>query len=263
MRIVSLVPSLTETLFALGLGPEEVVGRTAWCVHPAPAVAGVPVVGGTKTPSLRSIRRLSPDLVLLEREENRRETHVSLERAAIPTWVAHVTATDHVAPMLEELGARVGRGLVGARLAGDLREALASIAGASARGPRVVPLIWHEPLMALTVARYGGDLLARCGFLLPDPGGEGAYPRVTPEGLASLDLDVLLLSSEPHAFTQAEGEEIAGAMVAAGARRPLALKVDGEALTWFGARTAAAVRVWCDLRRRLLESGACQHGSTT
>ena len=255
MRIVSLVPSLTETLFALGLGPEEVVGRTSWCVHPAGGVAAVPTVGGTKTPSLRSIRRLAPDLVLLEREENPRAVHEALEQAGIPTWAAHVTATDHVAPMLEELGERIGRGAAGARLAADLRGALARIGTVRRPGPRVLPLIWHEPLMALTAARYGGDLLTRCGFLLPDPGGEGGYPRVTPAGLAALDLDALLLTSEPHDFTQAEGEVIADAVAASGARRPLPLKVDGEALTWFGARTASAVRLWCDLRRSLRECG--------
>ena len=68
MRIVSLVPSITETLFALGLGSDEIVGRTAWCVSPEAEVLNVRIVGGTKTPSLRSIEDLRPDLVVLERE---------------------------------------------------------------------------------------------------------------------------------------------------------------------------------------------------
>src|SRR5262245_22938859 len=109
MRIVSLVPSLTETLFALGLGPDEIAGRTSWCIEPKGRVERVPVVGGTKTPSLTSVLRLKPDLVLLEKEENRKETFADLDSAGIRTWVTHVTRVADVPPMLEELGRAVGR----------------------------------------------------------------------------------------------------------------------------------------------------------
>ena len=71
-RIVSLVPSWTETLFALGLD-SEVVGVTKFCVEPADAVASIPKVGGTKNPDLRAIVKLAPDLVIANAEENRRE----------------------------------------------------------------------------------------------------------------------------------------------------------------------------------------------
>ena len=70
MRVVSLVPSLTETLFALGLTTKEVVGRTPWCIHPQDMVDHVMVVGGTKTPNLAKIRSLNPDLIVMDKEEN-------------------------------------------------------------------------------------------------------------------------------------------------------------------------------------------------
>ena len=70
MRIVSLVPSLTLTLFDLGLTSNEIVGRTPWCIHPAEKVSEVMVVGGTKTPNLNKIRKLKPDLIVMDKEEN-------------------------------------------------------------------------------------------------------------------------------------------------------------------------------------------------
>ena len=87
-RIVSLVPSLTEGLFALGLG-ERVVGVTEWCVHPAEGVAPVAKIGGTKNPDIRSILALRPDLVIANREENRRRDVERLEAAGIRVWVTH------------------------------------------------------------------------------------------------------------------------------------------------------------------------------
>ena len=82
-RIVSLVPSLTEALFALGLG-ERVVGVTEWCVHPAQAVARLPKLGGTKNPDLDAIRALAPDLVIANQEENRKRDVERLEAAGLP-----------------------------------------------------------------------------------------------------------------------------------------------------------------------------------
>ena len=73
VRIASLVPSLTELVVALGLG-DRLVARTGWCIHPAAALARVPKVGGTKTVNLAKLRRLAPTHVLVNVDENRRET---------------------------------------------------------------------------------------------------------------------------------------------------------------------------------------------
>ncbi|TFG91579.1 MAG: hypothetical protein E4H11_10640, partial [Myxococcales bacterium] len=87
-RIVSLVPSLSEALFALGLG-DRLVGVTDWCVHPRALVAPLPKVGGTKNPSLARIAELAPDLVLANREENRRRDVEALEARGIDVWVTY------------------------------------------------------------------------------------------------------------------------------------------------------------------------------
>ncbi|MGE3854316.1 MAG: helical backbone metal receptor [Planctomycetota bacterium] len=245
MRVVSLVPSLTETLFALGLTADEVVGRTPWCIHPAPLVERVAVVGGTKTPNLKKIARLQPDLVVLDREENPRATYDALREAGIAVWVAEVRRVADVPGMLESLGAAIDRPQPARELADALRDELAHCPrDRSGDGPVALPLIWHEPLMALSPTRYGGDLVRTAGYRVPDldpPDGNG-YPTVTPRAIGAAGVELLLLTSEPHDFTPAEGEAIADAVAAEGFARPVPLKVDGEALTWFGARTADGLR---------------------
>lgn len=254
MRIVSLVPSLTDTLFALGLGVDEIVGRTSWCVRPEGVVAAVPRLGGTKTPNVRRILELAPDLVLLDREENTRETHDALDAGGVPTWVAHALEVADIPQLLRELGSRVGREERGAALAAEVEAELATTSRVLSEGPHpvAVPLIWNEPLMMVAPSRYAGDLVRVSGFTVPDPEPEGnGYPVVSPELLAEAKVEVLLLTSEPHDFTQEEGDAVADAVARTGAPRPRALKVDGEALTWFGAHTVPALAWWRAFRARV------------
>jgi ABC-type Fe3+-hydroxamate transport system substrate-binding protein len=203
---------------------------------------------------VRSVERLRPDLVVLEREENRRETHDELQAAGIPCLVVHVTGVAGVPGMLEDLGEAVGRAGAARALAAEVRLELERSAAFHAGVERRIvglPLIWREPLMAIAPSRYGGDLVGRSGFVVPDPSPGDGYPVVTPARAGELGVEVLLLSSEPHDFTPAEGEAVADAVREAGHARPVPLKVDGEALTWFGARTAAALRWWRALRASL------------
>ena len=101
-RIVSLVPSLTEALFALGLG-DRVVGLTEWCVHPAAEVVRVPKIGGTKTPDLDAIHALAPDLVIANQEENRKRDIEKLEQAGLRVWVTYPCTVREGAELLAEL----------------------------------------------------------------------------------------------------------------------------------------------------------------
>jgi len=197
------------------------------------------------------IIELSPDLVVLEREENPLAVYERLEGAGIRTWVAHVMAVADVAPMLRSLGAAIGCLDAAEALAVEVEGALAAVPGCD-RPPRTMPLIWHEPLMAVAPGRYSGDLLARCGFDVVDPLPGAGYPEVTAARIGELGVEILLLTSEPHDFTIEEGEAIANAVESKGYARPRPVKVDGEALTWFGARTGSAVLTWSALLDSLL-----------
>jgi len=101
-RLVSLVPSVTEALFALGLG-ERVVGVTDWCVHPAEGVAALPKVGGTKDTDVEAVVRLAPDLVLANHEENTRRTVAALEAAGLNVRVSYPRTVAEGVELLAEL----------------------------------------------------------------------------------------------------------------------------------------------------------------
>jgi hypothetical protein len=105
--------------------------------------------------------------------------------------------------------------------------------------------------MTISPARYGGDLLRRAGFDIPDADPRSGYPEISPARIGALGITHLLLSSEPHDFSLEEGEAIATRVEAEGHVRPRVVKIDGEALTWFGSRTAAGLRALRAVREQL------------
>lgn len=238
MRVVSLVPSLTLTLFDLGLDATSIVGRTPWCIHPQQHVEHIEVVGGTKNPKLNKILATSPDVVVLDREENPKDIHDALLENGIDVFVSYVESPADVPNMLRQLGAKVGCGQRGETMAVMLEEQLKLYENTSIGPMRVLPMIWHKPLMTVSPSRYAGALLETLGVKVPDlePQGNG-YPVVSIQGIIDHSIDGLLLSSEPHDFTLQEGEEIANQVRNAGGGEVWFTTIDGEALTWFGSHT--------------------------
>lgn len=241
-RYVSLVPSLTETLFELGVG-ESVVGATKFCVHPRPEVERVARVGGTKDPRIDQVLGLSPTLVLVNQEENRLEDVERLRAEGIAVHVTFPRRVQDVPPMLRELGELVGRPERGEELALDV-EAAAAEARAVAEGRAPVPfavLVWREPWITAGPGTFLSDLLTAVGGVnvVPDGGEERRYPEIQPEELTALGVQRVLLPSEPFPFRNSHRDELV--------RRtridPTAfLRCDGELLTWHGSRTAAGLR---------------------
>jgi ABC-type Fe3+-hydroxamate transport system substrate-binding protein len=250
MRVVSLVPSLTLTLAELGVEASQVVGRTPWCIHPKSFVKDIPVVGGTKTPNLNKILNAQPDLVILDREENPKQIHDKLVEFGIETFVSTVERPSDVPDMLRHLGQRLNRVAKADELAQAIDSELQH--GERGSGPIVLPLIWHDPLMAVSPKKYSGALLEACGFRVPEiePEGNG-YPIITAEHIQFHAIEGLLLSSEPHEFSKKEGEQISDAVEAIGGQRPWTKCIDGEALTWFGSHTLSGLRVFNELCKDL------------
>ncbi|MDX9884114.1 helical backbone metal receptor [Thauera sp.] len=252
-RIVSLVPSLTELLFDLGLG-ERVVGRTGFCVHPREALRAVPKVGGTKDVKLERIRELAPTHVLVNMDENRRETVDELAAFVPHIVVTHPNTPQDNLALFALLGALFGVEDAAARLADDLRAALDEAAALRATLPdeRVLYLIWREPWMTIARDTYIAATLAAVGWhTLPAvEGGEtGAarYPAFTWDAPWLAGVERVLLSTEPYRFRAEHLQEVEQL-----AARP-ALLVDGEMVSWYGSRAAAGVRWLCALRRALAE----------
>lgn len=258
LRIVSLVPSLTELLFELGLG-ERVVGRTGFCVHPRAAVRAVPKVGGTKDVRLDRIRELAPTHVLVNIDENRRETVDELA-----AFVPHIVVTHPCVPqdnleLFRLFGGVFGCAQAAARLEAELGAALAEAAAARHALPteRVLYLIWREPWMTIARDTYIAAMLAAVGWqTLPaaDGGSTGAmrYPAFGWDAGWLSGVERVLLSTEPYRFQARHVDE-----VAALAARP-ALLIDGEMASWYGSRVIAGLRYLVQLRRGLaaLKPGA-------
>jgi ABC-type Fe3+-hydroxamate transport system substrate-binding protein len=242
MRIASLVPSLTELLFALGLGP-FVVARTGFCVHPAEALA-VPKVGGTKDVNLEKLRQLAPTHVLVNIDENRAETAQAL-RAFVPeVLVTHPGGPHDVCALIAQLAAAFdcvpGVAARAAALRTELEQELAQTRhGADVP---VLYLIWRQPWMTVARDTYISRLLACAGWqtlpaLAGGPHGAARYPQLAGHEPWLADVRELLLSSEPYAFTAAHIAEAQALCPRARVRL-----VDGELLSWYGPRTAAGLR---------------------
>jgi ABC-type Fe3+-hydroxamate transport system substrate-binding protein len=255
--VVSLVPSVTETLFALGVG-ERIVGRTRYCVSPDPEVRKIERVGGTKDPDVARILELAPALVLANKEENRREDIDALRNAGLTVHVAQPTTVeeglayvatcgriferDDVADVIVRDGVRE---LVAARdRAGQLAEQ-----NRHKRNPRpdprpgVIAFVWKDPWMAAGADTYMGDMIESLGGRHLLSGVEGRYPEVTPEQVMALNPDILLFPDEPFPFKAEHTEFWREQTPLLNAVREGRLRLcDGQDLCWFGARTAEALR---------------------
>jgi ABC-type Fe3+-hydroxamate transport system substrate-binding protein len=216
-RVVSLVPSITETVLAWGA---DVVACTRFCEQP-----DLRHVGGTKNPDIADIVGLSPDVVLMDAEENRREDHDRLVGEGLRVVVTRVRSLDDVAPTLRVLADAVGTCV---RPTEPMPPAVVSIR----RSTALVP-IWRRPWMAIGRATYGASVLAHLGVdVIPE--GDDPYPTVEP---GSMDrADRVLVPSEPYEFSDAHLGELARAMPGAEV-----LRVDGKDLFWWGVRTPGAL----------------------
>ena len=225
-RVVSLVPSLTESVAASA--PGLLVAATDWCTHPA----GLQVqrVGGTKSPDLDAVRQLAPDLVLANEEENRPQDIAALRAAGLPVWVtAPRTVPGAIASLARMLDScRLGR----PRWLRVAEERWAT----PYDGPRrraFVP-IWRRPWMSLGRDTVAGDVLARLGVDHVYATHDERYPRVDLAQARARGVDVVVLPDEPYAFTAQEGAEVFGEWGA-----PVRC-VSGRMLTWYGPSLAEA-----------------------
>jgi ABC-type Fe3+-hydroxamate transport system substrate-binding protein len=223
-RVVSLVPSITESLLAWGVTP---VGVTRFC-----ETQGITTVGGTKNPDVRGILTLRPELVLMDEEENRAEDAAALRAAGI---TVHATRVRSLRDATE--ATRTIAGLLG------VEHSPTDLDAAAQPALRVWIPIWRRPWMTINSDTYGSDLLAAAGFENVFAGHADRYPVLSLEDVTALCPELVLAPSEPYAFSErhrAELEETA----------PVEF-VDGRDLFWWGIRTPSALRRMRALAARL------------
>ncbi|HSL73165.1 MAG TPA: helical backbone metal receptor [Ilumatobacteraceae bacterium] len=219
VRIVSLVPSSTETLLALGA---DVVACTRFCEQPQ-----IRQVGGTKNPDIEAIVTLEPDLVVMDREENRIEDHDALASRGVEVWVSDVRSVDDALSFVGDLCARLGI---------EPPAAIGPVEPIGGPVRRAFVPIWRRPWMSISDATYGGSVLRAVGVELVTAGSDVPYPVVELDRIASLAPDLVLVPSEPYDFEARHLDELAVAMPGV----PI-VRVDGQDLFWWGIRTPAAI----------------------
>ena len=245
-RIASLVPSLTELLFALDLG-SWVVARTGFCVHPKAAVSRVPKVGGTKDPDLVKLRAAAPTHLIVNVDENRRDV-VEQARAFVPNViVTHPGDPTDNRRLFRLFGAIFDREREARTLTEAFDASLRALDDAvrGMRRERVLYLIWRKPWMTVSRDTYIGATLARAAFDTVPEISASRYPAIGDADSAWRDAERIIVSSEPYAFRTRDAEELALRH-----SRPAHL-IDGEWTSWYGARAIEGLTALARFRRSL------------
>jgi ABC-type Fe3+-hydroxamate transport system substrate-binding protein len=234
-RVVSLVPSVTETLIQWGVMP---VGRSSFCIEPQAKVADIQRVGGTKTPNLKRIAALKPDLVIANLEENQKADIQALQHMNIPVWITYPEDMPSTLHYLQELRQLCATDCTQADA--DLNEFAQLVEASSDPKPRGTMgiLIWQEPWMAVGHETYTHHLMQAAGWsnAIPAP----RYPTYTQAQLLETPMDVLLLPSEPYAFTSEHQAQWQQNLQQAGQHTTVHL-FHGENLFWSGPRAKVAI----------------------
>jgi ABC-type Fe3+-hydroxamate transport system substrate-binding protein len=252
-RIVSLVPSVTELLFALDLGP-QVVGRTGFCIHPRGLVKNVPKLGGTKDVDIAALVALAPTHVIVNIDENTLPLFEAL-RAQVPhVVVTHPNSPQDNTVLYELLGGIFNRATQARALVQAFERALERINVAARALPqrKVVYLIWREPWMTVSSDTYIARMLALVNWQIEQAAADTRYPTLDAQELAGTEADLVLLSSEPYPFRDKHIGEVSELCVNA----TQVQLVDGEMLSWYGSRAIEGLEYLGQLAHALVEQAA-------
>jgi ABC-type Fe3+-hydroxamate transport system substrate-binding protein len=248
-RIISLVPSQSELLWYLGL-QKELVGITKFCIHPEEMFRSVTRVGGTKELKFDIIKKLQPDLIIANKEENEQEQIEELCKH-YPVWISDIYNVNDALKMIEGVGAIINRSSESENLTKEIKEKYNQfrIKNSELRiGGKIAYLIWKNPYMAAGHNTFINYLLDECGFINIFTNEKSRYPEVTTQMLINKKPDFIFLSSEPYPFKQKHIEEL---------QKHLPdikiVLVNGEMFSWYGNRLLYAFDYFEKLLRQLAQ----------
>lgn len=248
-RIVSLVPSITELLFALGLGG-QLVGRTHYCIHPADRISTVPSVGGTKKIRYTRLRALKPTHIIVNIDENPRELAERLIADGFEVIVTHPLAPEDNVPLYRLIGGLFNRVAEAELLVTQFTQALADVRQVTWPRRQVLYLIWRKPWMGISRETYIAQMLALVGWETVPIESEVRYPTLEMNKTLLNSVDLVLFSSEPYQFLP---EDLA--TFARDYDYPLGKLrlIDGEMTSWYGSRAIQGLQYLRRSARNLFE----------
>jgi ABC-type Fe3+-hydroxamate transport system substrate-binding protein len=228
-RIISLVPSQTELLFALGLDA-EITGITKYCVHPTHWLSAKTIIGGTKNFDFAAIERLNPDLIIGNKEENYQEGILKLQER-YPVWMSDIVSLPDAFQMIKSIGEITGKEEGASRIVETITGEFHTIQ--KVKPLSVLYLIWRKPWMAAAAGTFIQTMLEAVGLI--NCLASSRYPALTSEQIRELKPDLVFLSSEPYPFREKHIREIQELSPQA-----KVMLVDGEMFSWYGSRLAKA-----------------------
>ncbi len=240
MRIISLVPSITETLFELGL-EDHIVGITTFCHHPKNKVHLKTKVGGTKNPDRQKILELEPHVILLNEEENRKDDADFFRSHGIPLHISFPSNVVEASELVKELGDNFGVPQKGEELRNNILLTCKNLQ--ISRRWKTLILIWKKPYWSVNSSTYVHSVCETVGLENLFGNSPDRYPKLTDIDIMTSDPEVVLFPDEPYVFREKEVNEFKDQFpnLNAVTHRRL-LKLDGSYLTWHGARTLKALQ---------------------
>ena len=252
VRIVSLVPSLTELLCELGCAG-LLVGRTGYCIHPANLVSGIAKVGGTKTVNIEKIRRLKPTHLIVNIDENELPTVDQLREFVPEVIVTHPIEVRDNFELYRRFGKLFDCSDRAEQLCERLQMQLERLGSADQVRRRVLYLIWKDPWMTVSQNTYVARMLASAGLdVLAVPDSELRYPAFEWSRLDLSDCDAVLLSSEPFHFDDSHVQMLRDMPELAHCDVRL---IDGEMTSWYGSRAIIGLEYLSRFRQQMNRAG--------
>ena len=254
-RIVSLVPSITELLFALKLG-DQVVGRTHYCIHPAPLVMPLPSVGGTKKIRHARLQALRPTHVIVNIDENPRELAERLIADGLQVIVTHPLTPEDNVSLYRLIGGIFNRVAEAEALVARFERTLAELRQVAWPRRQVLYLIWRKPWMGINRDTYIARMLALVGWETLPAACEVRYPELEINKALLDAADLILFSSEPYRFLPEDLESFARDYNCPLEKLRL---IDGEMTSWYGSRAIQGLHYIGQLAREISVSTRSSH----
>jgi ABC-type Fe3+-hydroxamate transport system substrate-binding protein len=236
--IISLVPSQTELLYFLGLD-KEVTGITKFCVHPAEWRKTKKITGGTKNIKPGIIKQLCPDLIIANKEENKKEQVEELAKY-YNIWLTDVINLQDALQMIKDIGKLTGTDTKASELATQIEIVFEQL-DVPHKKIRTCYLIWQEPYMTVGGDTFINDMLSKCGFENIYVN-QTRYPLIEIEQLKVAGCELLILSSEPYPFKQKHSDTLQQQLP-----NTRIILADGEMFSWYGSRLLKAADYFAKL----------------